>query len=305
MLSNYLRICKIFSNFVASKWCVMVILFKNINKSEWLQTITEAIANSSAFDVTEQIELNFSKDVKKDLLKPFHIVTYACLIQYLIDKGYHVYQGQSNKETAEYIYSDLGLCKYWKGSNHEEVRGDEILNLWRMVESEKDLFSKRIEDYFRNTYFRDKDTSTISLGLVEAFYNVFDHADAGNNAFSQVMYDADKKLLQVAVSDFGKGIVGTVRAFDSSIKTDTEALERAIRDDFTISSTTHNKGKGLDIILSCAETARIFSGNALLVKTTGGKRFIETSFAYPGTLIYYDIDLSQLEDLEILDEFNL
>ena len=51
--------------------------------------------------------------------------------------------------------------------------------------------------------------------------------------------------------------------------------------------------------------ARIFSGNALLVKTTSGKRCLETSIAYPGTLIYFDIDLSQLEDLEILDEFNL
>ncbi len=283
----------------------MVILFKNINKGEWLQTLTEGIKNSEAIDVTEQVVLDFSLDVKKDLLTPFHIVTYACLIQYLIDKGYSVRQGQTNSDVAAYIYSDLGLCKYWKGSNHEEVGGEEILNLWRIVETEKDLFSKRVENYFRNTYFRGKDTSAISLSLVEAFYNVFDHADAGNNAFSQVMYDDSKKLLQVAVSDFGRGIAGTVRAFDSSIKTDTEALERAIRDDFTIFSTTHNKGKGLDIILSCAETARIFSGNALLIKTLGGKRCIETSFAYPGTLIYFDIDLSQLEDLEILDEFNL
>ena len=298
-------VCRDFFVTLWPNFYCMVILFENINKGEWLQTITDGIRNSAVVDVTEKIELNFSMDVKKDLLKPFHIVTYACLIQYLIDKGFVVLQGQTNKEAAAYIYSDLGLCKYWKGSNHEEVSGDEILNLWRIIESEKDLFSKRVENYFRNTYFRDKDTSAISLSLVEAFYNVFDHADAGNNAFSQVMYDADKKLLHVAVSDFGKEIVGTVRAFDSSIKTDTEALERAIRDDFTISSTTHNKGKGLDIILSCAETARIFSGNALLVKTTGGKRFIETSFAYPGTLIYYDIDLSQLEDLEIIDEFNL
>lgn len=283
----------------------MVILFKNINKGEWLQTLTDGIEKSKTIDALEHMILDFGLNINKELLTPFHIVTYACLIQYLIDKGFFVEQGQTNRDVAAYIYSDLGLCKYWKGSNHEEAGGEEILNLWRIIETEKDLFSKQVENYFHNTYFRDKDTSAISLSLVEAFYNVFDHADAGNNAFSQVMYDDSKKLLQVAVSDFGKGIVGTVRAYDSSIKTDTEALERAIRDDFTISSTTHNKGKGLDIILSCTETARIFSGNALLVKTTGGKRFIETQFAYPGTLIYFDIDLSQLEDLEILDEFNL
>lgn len=35
----------------------MVILFENINKGEWLQTITDGIRNSVAVDVTEQIEL--------------------------------------------------------------------------------------------------------------------------------------------------------------------------------------------------------------------------------------------------------
>ena len=70
---------------------------------------------------------------------------------------------------AKYIYSDLGLCRYWKGSNHEEVNGDEILNLWRIVESEKDLFSKRVENYFRNTYFRNKDQGLVMVLIYGCF----------------------------------------------------------------------------------------------------------------------------------------
>lgn len=88
-----------------------------------------------------------------------------------------------------------------------------IFNLWRIVESQKDLYAKNVELYFQNNFFRGKDLSAVSLSMVEAFYNVFDHAMAGGNAFSFIKYEKDKGKLLVAICDFGIGIAKSVRDF--------------------------------------------------------------------------------------------
>ena len=283
----------------------MVIQFDNIDKTIWLKKIIQIVAESKNYSEGKSIVLDFSRSIEKENLLPIHIVTYACLIHYLkFVRRCEVTQGQSNKDVANFIYDELGLKYYYKGTNHIESTDTSILNLWRVIREEADLYTNRVEDYFKNNYFRNKDLSTISISMVEAFYNISDHAKAGENAFSLIMYNHKRKELKVAISDWGKGIVGTVREFDKSIKSDTEALERAIQDDFTISSTTHNKGKGLSNILSCSDVVRIFSGNALLLKTSDQLKIFEVGFYYPGTLIYFDKDLNKLEDVDYLDDFN-
>ena len=283
----------------------MIIRFDNIDKTIWLKKIVQIVDDAKNYSKGKTIVLDFSQSIQKDNLSPIHIVTYACLIHYLkFVRGCEVTQGQSNKDVANFIYDELGLKYYYKGTNHIESTDTSILNLWRVIREEADLYTKRVAEYFENNYFRNKDLSSVSISMVEAFYNISDHAQAGENAFSLIMYNHQRNELKVAISDWGKGIVGTVREFDKSINSDKEALERAIQDDFTISSTTHNKGKGLSNILSCSDVVRIFSGNALLLKNSDQLKIFEVGFYYPGTLIYFDKDLDKLEDIDYLDDFN-
>lgn len=268
----------------------------------WLEKIS--IILSRPLFAEKKFVLDFAAKLQKEDLQPMHIVTYACLIQWLIDHGSEVGQGKCNSLIASYIYHDLGLKKYWRGSNHEETEEDNVFNLWRIVESEKDLYSKQVENYFKRTYFENKDLSRISLSLVEAFYNIFDHAQAKNNAFLHMSYDQSKMVLSIAVADLGLGLVNTVKNHLPHISEDTIALREAIKENFTISSTTHNRGKGLDTILSCADEAHIISGSALLTKLNGKVDVYPLSFNFPGTLLYYDIDLSSLDDEDYLDEFS-
>lgn len=60
---------------------------------------------------------------------------------------------------------------------------------------------------------------------------------------------------------------------------------------------------GLSNILSSAKEARIFSHYGLVCKNEKGILGYDCDFSYPGTLIYYEIDLSSLDDEEIFDEF--
>ncbi len=122
---------------------------------------------------------------------------------------------------------------------------DNIFNLWRIVESEKDLYAKNVEEYFKKTYFSGKDLSAVSVSLVEAYYNIFDHADAGGNAFSMISYNPDKQILSYAVADFGLGIPNSVRKFMTSDITDIKAISWALQDHATVRSTFRNKGFGM------------------------------------------------------------
>ena len=85
-----------------------------------------------------------------------------------------------------------------------DSESDNIFNLWRIVENQKDAYAIEVEQYFKKNFFRGKDLSIISLSIVEAFYNVFDHADANGNAFSFIKYEGQDEVLRVAFVISGK-----------------------------------------------------------------------------------------------------
>lgn len=285
-----------------------IILFNTTSREDWFKSICQYRNNYSQEGNGVNVSIDFKKDIKIEALQPFHLATLACLIQWLSDKGYKAYLKYSNKEVSDYIYNTLKFSEYWKGGrNHVEVKSptNNIFNLWRIVNSEKDIYAKQVENYFKQTEFQEKDLSSLSVCMAEAYYNVFDHAKAGNNAFSIISYDDKKKILHSAICDFGIGIARSVRDYDNSIVDDEEALKTAVLNNFSVKSQGHNKGKGLDNILTNSDELRIVSGEAFLYSTGSQRKTYHLPYYFRGTLIYFDVDLSKLEDEEILNEFDL
>ncbi|MDE6265239.1 MAG: ATP-binding protein [Paramuribaculum sp.] len=235
-----------------------------------------------------------------------HLVTLACLIQFLKDNGVTPFMGTYNKRVCEYIMEDLAFQKYWSGGlNHVELsKSDNIFNLWRITDTEKDLYAKHVEKYLRSNYFEGKDLGAVSLCLAEAFYNVFDHAQAKGNAFSLLAYDVDTSILRGAICDFGVGLATTIRKGHPEVLHDAEAIRLSIKDNITIGSTARNRGLGMGNIVNNTDSIRILSGNGLYVKNDINNKTVQIPFTFPGTLIYFDIDLSTLEDETLLDNFN-
>lgn len=283
------------------------IRFESLNKTSWLRKISQTRAFYDFSEYKKHIVLNFDSSLNADNLEPVHFVTLACLIQFFFNNEHRVYLNSSNDRIRNILLSDLRYKEYWSGGkNHVDSTDDNIFNLWRIVESEKDLYARNVELYFKKNFFSGKDLSVISLSIVEVYYNVFDHADANENAFSFVKYDEKNEMLHVAVCDFGKGIANSVRSFKPEITNDKDALLKSIELDFTVGSKIHNRGKGLDNILSCSSTVRIFCNNALLLKKKDSEiKMVDVDFYFGGTLIYLEIDLSIIEDEEILDSFDL
>ena len=283
----------------------MHIIFENCNKAYWLRMINECVFRFDGCR-NENYILDFNSSIKTNELLPFHLVTLANLIQYLFDIGNKVFIScDNNKEVFDYIYNQLYFSEYWSnGKNHVDVKGgDNIFNLWRIIDSEKDLYVPRVENYFKRNYFRNRDLSVISQIMTEAYYNVFDHAQAQNNAFSLIMYKEDTCMLHAAISDFGIGIANSVRKIEPTVGSDKDALTKAIEDNFTVRSTERNRGFGLSNILNGSTSARIFSGRALVVKQKENTKIVSTDFSFPGTLIYFEVDLSKTEEEEVISDF--
>ena len=282
------------------------IVFTTVDKTAWLQLIVSSYHLYSGSGKGCHVYISFSNSITAKGLTPMHLVTLACLIQFLLDNGWKPYLSSNNKEVDDYIYNDLCFSEYWMGKkNHvDTIQSSHTFNLWRVIDDEKDLYAKEVERYFKHNYFRNKDLSAISLSLTEAFYNVFDHANAKDNAFSLIMYDKDKQVLHAAISDFGIGVAKSVRNYLPTIGDDKAALLKAVENNFTVKSTGRNKGKGLDNILSCANVSRLCSGHALLVDINSERRCYNVNFYFPGTLLYFEVNLAQMEDEEILDSFD-
>lgn len=280
------------------------LFFHSLNKKEWLQAITSARGTYNRSDKT--VHIIFDKHIQPNDLQPIHLVTLACLIQFFADKGCQIFLSNNNEAVMDMLISRLRFHEYWQGGkNHVDSLDNNIFNLWRVTEPEKDLYAKNVEHYFKSRFFHDRDLSIISLNMVEAYYNVFDHADAEGNAFSLIKYDQEEDRLHVAICDFGIGIAQSVKNFNKEINNDKEALQKSIEIDFTVGSKSHNKGKGLDNILSSSDVVRIISNNAILIKLGDRIKILDLDFDFNGTLIYFEIRLDETEKEEILDEFEL
>lgn len=134
---------------------------------------------------------------------------------------------------------------------------------------------------------------------------MFDHAQANGNAFSAIYYNQKNGKMNVAICDFGISIPSSVRAFLENETNDKEALEIAIKKNFTVQSQQNNRGLGLDNILTNSDNVRLFSKGACLVKIDGKQHFSQTDFNFTGTLIDFDIDTQNLEEEEdILTDFD-
>lgn len=274
----------------------------------WLKQISEYHNAHSDTGNNDIITIHFPKTTTISELQPFHLVTIACMIEYLKHKGAEVFLSQDNPEIADYIYNNLGFKHYWKnGCNHvDALQDDNIFNLWRIVDSEKELYAQNVESYLKKNFFSGKDLSFIHVSLIEAFYNVFDHANANGNAFSLIKFDQTTRILHVAISDFGIGIAESIKnnLNDTNIQNDRDALAYSLLDSVTVKSTKHNKGLGLGNIISSGDRATIFSNFGIFKKDPFSSFCEISTFYFPGTLIFFEVDLNNLDNEEILDTFN-
>lgn len=282
------------------------VLFLSADKRRWIETILDAYRLYSLEGRGENVKLCFARTVAARKIFPLHIAALACLVEHIREHGWEVTFGEDNPAVYKLLIEDTAFLSCWQGcQTNVNATANEIFRLWRVKEEEKDMFARSVESYMRESFPSRKDFSSISTALSEAYSNIFDHADAGQNAFSMIRYDEVKQRLYMAVSDYGIGIVRSVRVNKPNIGEDIQALEKSVELNFTVGSTPRNRGWGLDNILTNVDRAIIYSGSSILIRVGERNKYITTECYYPGTLLYLVIDLSGLEEEDVIDDFIL
>ncbi len=281
------------------------IIFDGADKGNWFCAIARASVNYKEYIYDGCITVVFNNIHKTDVY-PFHLVTLACLLQRFKENPDITIKLKSSSEILNFLSKDLRFQEYFsnEGTNYIPTDYKEILNLWRIIDDEKDSYSYSVVDFLKREYFKGYDLSGICGALQELYYNVFDHANANGNAFSMLRFDEKSKILYVAVCDLGIGIAKSVREYDNTISSDKEAILKALETGFTVHSNARNRGYGLDNIVSASSKARIISKKGFVYVYYGERKGFDLSYSFDGTLIYLEYDLNNLSLDETIDDFS-
>lgn len=282
------------------------------DKTNWIEQISVwSQSLPKTVDSNDCVKIVLGKGVTIRKFTPFHIVLLSCFIETIKQKGYMIYLETNDLALNKFIHEDMSLTQYWKGqrADHIDSPDSSRLNLWRVVEGKSTEYEISVHKYFSNK-FPGIDFFMLKSCLSELYFNIFDHANANGVAFSYVHYDESDKIIHIAICDFGKGIANTMRNAFPNIKSDKEALLESIKRGITAQSNEHNKGFGLDNVISALSDKsmlRIASNKAILICTKVADsietKVFDLSFEFKGTLIYFDLPISSFEESEIEDEF--
>lgn len=281
------------------------VVFDSVGRIEWIKTIADQIKQLANRVVAgDRVVIQLPSETEK--FEAVHLACLACFIEYFHKKG--CVMAVANN-VRDFIFDILNWSAYWAGhQDYAEAKDATIFNLWRITDEGKEVHSRQVYDFLKRGPFRQKDLSAVPNSLLEAYYNIFDHAEADGIAFSFIRYIEDEQKLSVAICDFGKGIAASVKEKCPNIENDSSAIELAMKDRFTIRSKIHNRGLGLgNIRTACTDedALRIISNRGFLITRRNEINRRENNFNFPGTLIFYDLTLSHFENEEIIANFEL
>lgn len=286
------------------------IVFDSADRLGWIRRICGVQSDLSSGEFASgEVSIVIDKNINPEELHPVHLVLLACLVAMLRK---HKCKGQivANDAMIDYFCGQLHLDIYFNtGERHVKSESPADLNLWQVSEESSLFYSSHVADYLKTKYFRSKDLSPLRVILDELYANIADHSYAGEMAYSYIHYDERNRTINIAFCDFGIGIPRSLQ--EAGIESDEGYIMKATGRGISAKSNTHNKGFGLDTVVSNIEGSgnkiTIISGDELFVSYGIGDyaRTIKQPSYLNGTLIYFDLPIDGFEDADFIDEFEL
>lgn len=286
------------------------IFFDSIEKGKWIQRIAEEQTKiHNGLYRSAEATVKLCQDLTLDTLTPLHLVTLACFVQLLKKSGCLRGNIKANQDVIDHFIRDLHLPEYFSSATpHVKSENEYNLNLWKISSKHAATYSQHVADYLKRNYFVGKDLSGLKVVLDELYANIADHSEA-DIAYSFIKYDETEETIKIAFCDFGIGIKASL------LKGGASAIENfiyaATLKGVTAKSNTHNRGYGLDTVVSSINDSgnlvRILSGNELFISygSNANQRTWPLDFDFKGTLIYFDLPISSFEDADYLEDFEL
>lgn len=284
--------------------------FSSQDKSQWMKEICNFTKNAKqGVYKGKKIIIYLPLVLDKETIEPFHIVTLACFIKLLKKSGTPQGSVIASENLISYMKEELNFSDYFTTNENLQTNVNFNDSLWNVIDTQILPYSNYISEYLRCKYFNDKDSSILKVCLDELFANIADHSKANGIAYSFIKFEENKNLIKVAFCDFGIGIPGSLKK--AGININSNYIEEATKIGITSRSNPHNKGYGLDTVVSSITSSghliRIASGNELFLSHGKNKTYktYKLDFEIPGTLVYFTLPVSSFEEIDIIDDFEL
>ena len=279
------------------------IAFSTAARGEWIQRIVES--REIVEQGCQELHILLKNAITLSNFEPMHFVTLSCLIDIAKKEDALIWLTIEDDRLRTFVVNDVHLTSYWKDKNIPYIREPEQkpYNLWRIKDTTYYNYTFALNTFFQNVYFKGKDLSGLNNCIIELFQNVFDHAEAYGTAFSYIEYNEEDAIINIAVCDFGKGIPETLK---SKYPNEREAITKSLQPGITAGSRKHNKGYGMQNILSTMtekDSMHIISNHTLLYLQGNNSRLHDLKYNFRGTLLYLTIHIDSFADEEIIDTF--
>ena len=277
--------------------------FTSADKEEWIRKVSgvEADIKSHNFTEGDRMPILISKDIGRETLAPCHFVLLGCLLELAYRSGLYPKISASD-DMISFLRDDLKLHHYFDAHHAPNVVPVSSFhsNLWKISSDYAFMYSHNLQEYLQKTYFTGRDLSPLKIVLDELYSNISDHSQSDDIAFSYVKYDMAKRDILVAFCDFGIGIPASLR--NSGITGRYEWIKYAIEKGVTAKSTLHNRGFGLDTVMSNIPDGgilRIISGTEFFhCSPSKSYRTYFLNYSFGGTLIYFEIPIDSFESFD-------
>jgi len=290
--------------------------FQSIN--ETLNFLNDNLLSNHNFKIfnAETIEINFSKCQK---IESYHISPLACIIYEYQKAGFNI-KLTGITTTLNKYFLESGFLNFCNNYDQDTIFpapiNPNIFPLWRINQEASNIYPIEVGRFFENNQLRGKDLQPINTALGEMMNNVFDHSGCEIPGYVFTQFHPKKKIIYICVCDLGCTIPVSVNKYlkenqHNEIE-DIDALLECIKLNFSTYSKPHNRGRGLDNILSIVNSNSgkftLASGKAAIQKSANSDfNLFKLTDPFPGTIVVIGLNTSNLEvkEMEISDEIQI
>jgi len=271
--------------------------------------IYDTIANYDSIESEICIDLSNHK-----FIKPIGILTIVQAIIFFKYKGLDVEIIKKKKKGVANYLSQIGLLEfceknYISSTTFDAITSETAMPIRRLDRTNMNAYIESAKNYFRN-FCDGKDLTMLDVSISELINNVYDHAESPIDAYIFCQFYPKKNQIIVSVSDLGIGIPGSVNRYliknNKLPISDIECIKRALEPNKSVHSKSHNKGLGLDNLLTFIKSTngyiRIISNQAFYY---GGQYRSHGIKNFKGTSVEVQIKIDELDELDINETFDL
>ena len=232
------------------------------------------------------------------------ILPLAVNCRFLLHRGFEVRLELPDEPKLRRLFENSNWAYLIDPLGHQKSTFDSKSHLPAMLytnpQEQYSAIEKVIDLVLRNLELTDRQQlASIEWSVNEIADNVLNHANSPIGGVLQVSARLEKSMIEYVVCDAGLGIPRTLRESHPGITSDSEALDRAIREGVTRNTKT-NMGNGLYGSYRLSQLSggifHIYSGySSLTYSPKNGMHVQQEPIPYQGALVVCSIQISNPE----------